>query len=279
MSRERNLNFFATPSASGTHQLNCCLVCRRGYQLFSGEVELDFQRDLQRCPTEHHGREKSCRLSPLCPRPLQVQRQQPRQDLLVAQVVRPAVGVEHGRVQLPGAPGRARSAAGCRGWSGCASSARPRVAPAGFSHASRFATSSARRLGDGLRRADRPPAPGPAARGRGRSRRWWWGCSGSRSRLAQLRAHAPRPQLVDAGVQDAEEVVVVAGEDEQLLVWQDFGVDPDEDPVLGHLGRRNVARQCLQAPLASQVVASRTATISRDSARAGSATHWATRAA
>ena len=35
-----------------------------------------------------------------CRGPLQVQRQQPLQDLLVGQVVRPAVGVEHGAVEL-----------------------------------------------------------------------------------------------------------------------------------------------------------------------------------
>ena len=31
-----------------------------------------------------------------------------------------------------------------------------------------------------------------------------------------------RPQLVELGVQDAEEVVVVAGDDDQLMVWQSY---------------------------------------------------------
>ena len=48
---------------------------------------------------------------------------------------------------------------------------------------------------------------------------------------------------MEPAVQDPEGGVVVASDDDQLMIGADASVAPDEQPVLGDGRRRNVARQ------------------------------------
>ena len=56
--------------------------------------------------------------------------------------------------------------------------------------------------------------------------------------VLQVGSLAERPRLVKAAVQQPEHKVVVARDDDQILVGQDGVGQPDEQPVLGRLGRQ-----------------------------------------
>ena len=79
----------------------------------------------------------------LLPRPFQIERQQPREDFVVRQIRRPAIGGEHGRVQRPVRQVEPRRPRVVEVGQRPLLESRASLAPAGFSHASRFATSSA----------------------------------------------------------------------------------------------------------------------------------------
>ncbi len=64
----------------------------------------------------------------------------------------------------------------------------------------------------------------------------------ARARL-QPRPQPERPDLVDSGVQNAEEVVVGAGEDDELAVRHRGRGQPHKQPVLRDAGRCQEARQ------------------------------------
>ena len=121
-------------------------------------------------------------------------------------------------------PAPARSDAGCRGSSACASSGPPPLAPGGLSQASRSRTSSRAAWATSPPVTTSPLCPLSTREGgrgqgvrsaSGTSRSTSSACSGSRS-PPELRPMPQRPQLVRTRVQHAEEVVVVAGEDNQL---------------------------------------------------------------
>ena len=59
--------------------------------------------------------------------------------------------------------------------------------------------------------------------------------------FAELRAHAACPHLMDAGVEDAEGVVVVAGHRNDCAVRKRVGRSPHEEAVLRHARRHDEA--------------------------------------
>ena len=51
------------------------------------------------------------------------------------------------------------------------------------------------------------------------------------------RPHPQRPDLVGAGVQDTEEIIVLAGKDNECVIGENTRVKPREQPILCHSGR------------------------------------------
>ena len=168
------------------------------------------------------------RARPLAALDRDVQGQQLAQRVFHGHVPRPAVRcvVVECRVGVR-EPRRARV---IEAWSGCgsrASSLRPRHTEPGAA----ASCGSARRAAPPTRAGSASgPADLPAA---GPPRQWRRPEGRPRSRRRARRATAP----VGAAVQDAEDGVVLAGDDDELMAGADAGVEADEESVLRHACR------------------------------------------
>ena len=172
-------------------------------------------------------------------RPVEVQLEQATEHLAVRQIVGPAIGIEDGRVEPFVGLGEPRRARVVQVGEGVRTSS-PSDRPGGLSQPSRSSTS--RREAAAI--ASRCSLG--HARERERLEASSWRVAEARLDLAQLRARPSCPELVNARVQDAERVVVIAGKDDERVIRDSAARDPHKEAMLGGRGSRDEPRQLAQ---------------------------------